>query len=97
MNKGPYSEVFGIPVALLGVIGYAFLFLGSLLRARQPEDVGLRWFLLLAASGGLAFSLYLTSLEAFVLRTWCVVCLASQVLMISIFILTLLSWREPSR
>ena len=26
VNRGPYSVIFGVPVALIGIIGYIFLF-----------------------------------------------------------------------
>lgn len=78
VNKGPYSVIAGVPVALIGVIGYAFLLIGAVLKFRAPEDRQLSLFLLIASIGGLLFSLYLTGIEAFVLRVWCPLCLASQ-------------------
>ncbi len=84
VNKGPYSQVFGIPVALIGVIGYAFLFFAAFMKTREPNDRQLSSFLLLAALGGLAFSLYLTGIEAFVLETWCMLCLTSQAIILLI-------------
>jgi uncharacterized membrane protein len=42
---------------------------------------------LLASFSGLLFSLYLSSLEAFILHAWCVLCLSSQLLILAIFIL----------
>jgi uncharacterized membrane protein len=44
--------------------------------------------LLLASSVGLAFALYLTYVEGFVLEAWCILCLTS---MTTIFLITLLS------
>jgi uncharacterized membrane protein len=59
----------GIPVALIGIIGYlAILWLGL---ARQKLVV------LLASLTGLAFSLYLTHIERDVLGTWCLYCVIS--------------------
>lgn len=76
MNQGIYSEIEHIPVAALGIFGYLVLAVGSLLLHKQKM-----WFLLtlIAALIGLGFALYLTSIEAFVLKTYCLVCLASQV------------------
>ncbi|OGL99597.1 hypothetical protein A2501_00095 [Candidatus Uhrbacteria bacterium RIFOXYC12_FULL_57_11] len=85
VNRGPYSDLFGIPVALIGMIGYTFLFAGSVLCLKRPEDLPARTFLLLAAAGGLAFSFYLTGIEAFVLKTWCLLCLMSQLSIAAIF------------
>lgn len=82
VNKGPYSEIAGVPVALIGIIGYIFLFVGALAKMKTPNDRSITTFLLMTASGGFAFSLYLTFLEAFVLRAWCLVCLSSQLVML---------------
>ena len=87
VNKGVYSTIFGIPVALLGVIGYGFMFVASVLKRRQPTDRSITWILFGSAVGAFIFSLYLTSLEAFVLQTWCILCLGSQA---TIFILLML-------
>lgn len=78
VNRGPFSEIVGIPVALLGIIAYLFFGATALLKLRHPHDHTLSLFLLLSTAGGFIFSLYLSSIEAFVLHTWCVVCLTSQ-------------------
>ncbi|MBI5370128.1 vitamin K epoxide reductase family protein [Candidatus Uhrbacteria bacterium] len=88
VNKGAYSTVVGIPVALVGVLGYGFLVLASILKVRAPHDRQLTRVLLIASVLGLAFSLYLTSLEAFVLHAWCLLCVSSQIMIILIVILT---------
>jgi vitamin-K-epoxide reductase (warfarin-sensitive) len=77
VNRSAYSSIMGIPVAGIGVAGYAALFvLSTFLRAR-PETPNRQ---LAAAIAGLAFALYLTYLEAFVLETWCILCLISLAL-----------------
>lgn len=96
VNRGPFSEIAGIPVALIGIIGYLFLVIAAALRLKQPEDKGLRVFLILAATGGFLFSLYLTGVETVVLQVWCPVCLTSQVVMLSIFILSVWKQKQPS-
>ena len=85
VNRSEYSEFEGIPVAAVGVAGYAVLFFLSTLWKSRPETP-LR--LLVAAGIGLVFALYLTYVEAHELKTWCILCLGSQVL---IFLITLLS------
>ena len=72
VNKGPWSEIFGIPVAFFGIPGYAILLILSVFRPKHWQ----RWFLLVALTG-IVFSLYLTYLEAFVILAWCIVCLSS--------------------
>ncbi len=87
VNQGPYSKLFGIPVSLIGIIGYAFLFVGSVMKRNDQKDEGLTRFLLLASLGGLLFSFYLSGIEAFILQTWCLVCLISQLVILLITIL----------
>jgi len=74
VNRSEQSSIIGIPVAGIGVAGYAALFVLSTFwksRAETPNR------LLGAATAGLAFALYLTYVEAYVLETWCILCLTS--------------------
>jgi len=90
VDKSPYAVTFGIPNSILGMVGYGLMALGALWKIfDKKEDRGIDWFLLLVTLGGLGFSLYLTSIEAFVLHAWCIFCVASQVVMLAIFALTL--------
>ena len=85
VNRSEYSEVEGIPVAAIGVLGYAALFALSTflkLRSETPNR------LLAAAIAGLGFATYLSYVEAYKLKTWCVLCVASQAL---IFLITVLA------
>lgn len=84
VNRSEYSTLLGIPVALIGVAGYALLFVLSTLLRRRDETPNR---LLIAALAGFAFALYLTYVEAYVLTTWCILCLISLALisLISVF------------
>ena len=77
VNRSEYSTVAGLPVAGIGVAGYIALFVLSTFRPSRPETPN---WLLAASAAGLAFALYLTYIEAYVLTTWCVLCLASLAL-----------------
>ncbi len=85
VNRGPYSELLGVPVALLGMTGYLFFAIAAGMSLRRPTDKGLLTFLVIASSGALAFSLYLTWIEAFVLFAWCLICITSQLMILTIF------------
>jgi vitamin-K-epoxide reductase (warfarin-sensitive) len=77
VNRSVYSTIEGIPVAGIGVAGYAALFVLATFwksRAETPNR------LLGAALTGLAFALYLTYIEAYELTTWCILCLISLLL-----------------
>lgn len=74
VNRSEYSSLMGIPVAAIGVVGYAVLLaLATLYRSQASTPLRL----LLVAFGGLAFALYLTYIEGYVLSTWCILCLSS--------------------
>jgi vitamin-K-epoxide reductase (warfarin-sensitive) len=84
VNRSEYSSIMGIPVAGIGVAGYAVL-LALATFYRSNIETPLR--LLLAASAGLAFALYLTYVEGFILETWCIFCLSSLALIATITLL----------
>ena len=85
VNRSEYSEVAGIPVAGIGVIGYVLLFLLSTIWRSRPETTTR---LLAASLAGCVFALYLTYVEAYKLHTWCILCVLSQIV---IFLITVLS------
>jgi len=86
VNRSEYSTVQGIPVAGIGVAGYAALFLLSTFWKSRLETPTR---LLGAALAGLAFALYLTYIEAFELMTWCILCLMSLALISLISLLAI--------
>jgi uncharacterized membrane protein len=83
-----YADFLGLPVPAWGVAWYgAVLVLSLVQQARRTAD-GLPARLLdLAALGGLAFSLYLTAVELFVLHAVCLWCVVSALLATGIFLL----------
>jgi vitamin-K-epoxide reductase (warfarin-sensitive) len=86
VNRSEYSTLMGVPVAAIGIAGYAMLFsLATFWKSRLETPNRL----LGAAIAGLAFALYLTYIEAYELMTWCILCLISLVLisLISVFAL----------
>jgi vitamin-K-epoxide reductase (warfarin-sensitive) len=84
VNRSEYSEIIGIPVAGIGIVGYGVLLaLSTFFRGRVETPIRL----LSAAFAGLAFALYLTYIEGHVLETWCILCLSSLVLIVAITIL----------
>jgi uncharacterized membrane protein len=86
VNRSEYSTVQGIPVAGIGVAGYAALFLLSTFWKSRLETPTR---LLGAAIAGLAFALYLTYIEAYELMTWCILCLISLALISLISLLAI--------
>lgn len=86
VNKGPFSEFFGVPVALIGLIGYLFLLTGSIFKTKSPNDKSLTLFLFAIAYLGFGFTLYLTSIEATILHAWCLICVSSQLMMLGFIV-----------
>jgi uncharacterized membrane protein len=83
VNRSVYSRVGPVPVAAIGLVGYAALF--ALSRARRRAA---RPLMLVAAVGGLAFCLYLTYIETYVLGVWCILCLATLATILAIAVLS---------
>ena len=92
VTTSEYSRFLGIPVTLLGVVGYAALLLGSLaaLGVEHPP-AALRWGLAGIACAGFAFSAYLTATQALLIGSYCVYCLTSASLMTALTALTVLA------
>ncbi len=83
-----YSKVFGVPVELLGIMYYALFFVIYLVTLFiAPFNDMLEAILIVLSSIALGFSLYLLSLQAFVLKEWCFWCLLSFAASATIFIL----------
>jgi uncharacterized membrane protein len=84
VNRSEYSSVMGIPVAGIGIVGYGVLLaLATLYRTLRETPTRL----LAAALAGLAFALYLTYVEGYVLGTWCILCLSSLAMIVGITVL----------
>src|SRR5678816_4324581 len=81
VNRSQYSSIAGIPVAAIGIAGYVvILFLATWYR-RNRDTPGL---LSVASLAGVAFALYLTYLEAFVLQAYCILCLTSLCMIVTL-------------
>jgi uncharacterized membrane protein len=85
VNRSEYSTVAGVPVALIGILGYAGLLAFTTFYRAKAETPAI---LVLASVGGLGFALYLTYVEKFILSVWCILCLSSLVVIFSITILS---------
>jgi uncharacterized membrane protein len=77
VQTSEYAKLAGIPVALLGLLGYVTL-LGALL---VPQGETARMVAALVALVGFGFSLYLTYRELFTIDAICQWCVASAILM----------------
>lgn len=91
VQASEYARFLGLPVAAWGVAWYGAVFLTATLSL-QGRFADAKWpgrALLVLAAGGLAFSIYLTAIEVFVLRATCRWCVGSAVLTVLIFLCAL--------
>ena len=91
VQGSPWAFFLGLPVAVWGVGAYVAIFLVALLGL-QPRWVAARWValsLFAMSAVGVAFSAYLTYLEAYVIHAWCQWCVISAVLITLIFLLSI--------
>jgi uncharacterized membrane protein len=92
VQQSQYATLFGVlPVGILGVVGYLAILAGWLVQRYGKKE----WMSAAAvavfamATFGLAFSIYLTFLEPFVIGATCAWCLSSAVITLAIFWLSL--------
>jgi uncharacterized membrane protein len=90
VQNSDYAELAGVPVALLGLIGYASI-LASL---ALPADAG-RFAGAMLAFVGFGFSAWLTYVELFEIDAICQWCVASAVIMTALAVLTSLRVVAP--
>ena len=95
VNASKYSKIeiagFRIPVAVLGMAGYAAILVVLLLEQRIGflEQNGTLVFFGLSLMGFL-FTLYLIYVEVAIIRAYCPFCIASQSAMTLIFVLSVI-------
>jgi len=91
VNQSRYSEIYGIPVAVIGALGYAAI-LAVLLLERNPGFFKQNGTMLLFGLSltGFLFTLYLIFLETVLIKAYCPFCITSQAAMTIIFILSVI-------
>jgi uncharacterized membrane protein len=97
VNASRYAEINGIPVAVLGVIGYAAILAVLLFESRMSflQQNGALVFFGLSLTGFL-FTLYLIFVEVAFIKAYCPFCITSQTVMTIIFILSVIRLvRQP--
>ncbi len=93
VNHSRFAVFHGVPVAAIGIVGYALLLILAVF--------GLRKLLLVSAAVGLCYALYLTHIERDLLEVWCLYCVCSQAI-IALVTLLAAGWvalgrRSPAR
>jgi uncharacterized membrane protein len=82
VQSSRYAKVGGVPVPVIGLVGYVAILLSLLVRGELARlaTAGM-------AIGGFAFSVYLTSLELFRIHAICQWCVGSAIVMTAIAVL----------
>jgi uncharacterized membrane protein len=95
VQTSAYAKTFGIPVALLGLLGYIAI-LGALVLEDQITIMAAygRTLVVGMALFGVIFQSYLTYVEATVLDKWCQWCIASFVTIILLLIIGAIRLRD---
>ncbi|MBP6883008.1 vitamin K epoxide reductase family protein [Candidatus Woesebacteria bacterium] len=78
---GPVSKTFGISTPLFGLVGYVVILIASILK--KPK------LMLSMATFGLVFCLWIAYQELVLLRVICPVCILCQIVMLSVFTLSI--------
>ena len=92
-----------IPLSLAGLITYSFILLITVLNtlkifsAKQKLNNVLWWLIYLVSCGSSVFSLLLINIMFFKIKAFCIFCILSALLSISIFILTIIGAKFENR
>lgn len=102
VKNSVYANLMGIPLPVLGLISYVGLLL-LLLVQNQPSVTAKGWsaHIALAIFGfslaGVLYSAYLTYIELFVIYAICRWCVASAIIMVAIFVLSIINLRSQNQ
>ena len=100
VQTSPYAELFGVPVAIWGLLTYLVLLALILVKRSDWRELGhpAGMAVFLVTLVGVIFSAYLTYLEIAVIHAICPWCVASAVVMVALFILSIIEMfftKEP--
>ncbi len=91
VRDSPYAYVLGIPLPAFGLAMYLLVIVVSFLRTTLDKKEHLRLakkLIFVSSALGFLTSAYLTYLEAFVIKAYCIWCIFSAIVVTLIFILS---------
>ncbi len=91
--NSPYSSVFGVTLAHIGLVYYVYMLALAVLLAIDPYSKGLRIGLMAYATIGLAFSIFFELFQYFVIGALCQYCAISALTTLVLFGLAVWHWR----
>ncbi len=88
VQASEYASIGPVPVSAVGVVGYLTLIVLAFIGLQPPHRSSalIGGLMLGGSAGGVAFSAYLTYLEAAVIHAWCQYCVISAILITLIFL-----------
>ena len=95
VNNSVFSEMFGIPVSVFGILSFAFFLVVSLAAWHKLIEENKAWMAMSIVSGlGLLGVLYFVYLMVFVLDAICTWCVFSHIILLSIFLVSYTNWKK---
>jgi len=89
VNSSQYSEIYGIPIALLGAGAYAVMIVLLLLENRGQVWAEFGPMIVFGMSLiGVLYSIYLTYIEVVILKAICPYCVISAIILVILLILS---------
>ena len=88
--KSKYGKTFGIENTLPGMLYYVIIFaygLAILLNRNVFKQDIIYYFVVIASIASVLFSIYLTAVQAFVLKKWCEYCIVSSIASVLILLI----------
>ena len=97
VRASPYAHLFGVPMPVFGVVCYVALALLILAEDLVQERLVrvLQRAVTVISGVGFVFSIYLFSLQAFVIHAFCAWCDVSAIVVTAIFVVSLIELRHP--
>ena len=93
VQTSEYSEMFGIPIAIFGVVMFIVVIAGIILRELRPETADLvSTGILVILLTAILYWIYLTYLEINVIHAICQWCVASSLTTLALFIVEAIRW-----
>jgi len=94
--NSPYSLIFGIPLALIGIFQYGLILLATILAFQFKKRIAAYLLVLLTTTGFLA-SIYFVFLQVVVIKATCLYCLFSAFTSTILFIFTLIFLKKDRK
>lgn len=95
--NSPYSSVFGVPLAYLGLVYYVYMLALAFLLSIDPDSKGLRFGALAYTAVGLLCSVGFELFQFFVIHALCMFCAISAFTTLLLFGIAVWHWRTTGK